>query len=237
MMSPDAKGKGEGQMTAELFLETGAGRAGRLGRHLEDGVPRPLNRPTTGWFRVQEATKKICVLGDPAVGKTSLIRRYALDCFDEGYLTTVGARILSRTQVLRFPGPSAELRLKLKIWEISGQNRHIELYPSYYLGAEGAVIVGDATRVETQVNLWKWIEGFRAAAGRVPIILLVNKTDLLDQVDFDLELMDDISREFGCPFRMSSARNGANVENVFRELAYHLAGRTPLTGQRRGRAC
>jgi len=236
-MSPDTKGNGAGRMAAELFLKDGGDGAG-LGRPFEGkGAPRTLDRHSTGWYRVLEATKKICVLGDPAVGKTSVIRRYALDCFDEGYLTTIGARVLNRTQVLRFPGQSAELRLHLKIWEISGQNRHLELYPSYYLGAEGAIIVGDATRVETQVNLWKWIEGFRAAAGRVPIILVVNKTDLMDETEFDLELMDEISHEFRCPFRMSSARNGANVDNVFRELAYQLAGRKPLSGPRRGRAC
>jgi Ras-related protein Rab-6A len=175
-----------------------------------------------------DVAKKICVLGDPAVGKTSLIRRYAFDSYDDTYTTTVGARILNRTQVLRYPERGVELRLKFRIWEVSGQNRHAELYPAYYRGADGAIVVGDATRVETQVNMWKWIEGFRAAAGRVPIILLLNKSDIAQKGDLDEGLMDDISREFGCPFRTTSAREGSNVERVFREMAFRMIGRRTL---------
>jgi Ras-related protein Rab-6A len=175
-----------------------------------------------------DVAKKICVLGDPAVGKTSLIRRYAFDSYDDTYTTTVGVRILNRTQVLRYPERGVELRLKFRIWEVSGQNRHTELYPAYYRGADGAIVVGDATRVETQVNMWKWIEGFRAAAGRVPIILLLNKSDIAQKGDLDDGLTDEIAREFGCPFRVASAREGSNVERVFREMAFRLIGRNAV---------
>lgn len=195
------------------------------------GIPAPragMRDLLTGWHAVLEASKKICVLGDPAVGKTSLIRRYALDCFDDTYVTTVGARVLNRTQVLQYPERGVELRLRFRIWEVSGDNRHLELYRAYYRGADGAIVMGDATRLESQINMWKWIEGFRAAAGRVPIILLLNKTDIAQSTDVDEGLMDEISREFGCPCRFTSAREGSNVDRVFRELAHRLAGRRSL---------
>ena len=191
----------------------------------------------TGLHTLLEASRKICVLGDPAVGKTSLIRRYALDSFDESYTTTVGARVLTRTQMLQYPDQGVELRLRLRIWEVSGQNRHLELYPAYYRGADGALVVGDATRPESQANLWKWIEGFRSAAGRVPVILLLNKTDIVSSGEPDQRSLDDISHEFGCPCRVASARDGTNVDRVFRELAYRLVGRKFLSEEKMTNAC
>jgi small GTP-binding protein len=190
----------------------------------------------TGWYAVLETNRKICVLGDPAVGKTSLIRRYALDCFDESYVTTVGARILNRTQVLRYPERGIELRLRFHIWEISGQNRHLELYPAFYRGADAAIVVGDATRMESQVNMWKWIEGFRAEAGRVPMLLLLNKADIMSPDEVDGRFLDEISHEFGCPYRMASARDGTNVERAFRELAYRLVDRKYFPSRRKPNA-
>jgi len=224
MMAPYAHGKALGAGATEM-IDGADARHGLLERHDRLAPRSGMRELLTGWHSVLEATRKICVLGDPAVGKTSLIRRYALDSFDESYTTTVGARILNRTQVLQYPERAVELRLRFRIWEISGQNRHLELYPAYYRGADGAIIVGDAARLDTQVNLWKWVEGFRAAAGRVPIILLLNKTDITQPDDIDHRLLDEISREFGCPLRLTSARDGTNVDRVFRELAYRLVGR------------
>ena len=237
MMAPYPKGKALGAGTMELTEKAGPeGHRGLLEHH---GQPEPrsgMRELLTGWYGILEATKKICVLGDPAVGKTSIIRRYALDYFDDAYTTTVGARILTRTQVLQYPERAVELRLNLRIWEISGQNQHLELYPAYYRGAEGAIVVGDAARLDTQVNLWKWIQGFRSAAGRVPMILLVNKTDITESDEIDHRLLDDISREFGCPYRMTSARDGTNIASVFRELAYRLVGKKFFHMQRAGKA-
>jgi small GTP-binding protein len=219
-MAPLAEGIPAGEPGyAKPFTPDGARKIAPL-------PPHPAFREhLNGWHAVLQATKKICVLGDPGVGKTSIIRRYALDSFDETYVTTVGARILNRTQVLKYPERGVELRLQYRIWEVSGQNQHLELYPAYYRGAEGAIVVGDATRVETQINMWKWIESFRAAAGRVPIILLLNKTDLSQSEEVDARLLDEISREFGCPCRQTSARDGTNVDRVFRELAGRMVNR------------
>lgn len=226
-MAPRSRGKAALSGAAEL---EGAAEGG-MGPPEGPGGAAPrtgLRDLLTGWHAVLESSKKICVLGDPAVGKTSLIRRYALDSFEDTYVTTVGARMLNRTQVLQYPERGIELRLRFRIWEVSGDNRHLELYPAYYRGADGAIVVGDASRLESQVNMWKWIEGFRAAAGRVPIILLINKMDIAQAGEVDERMMDEISHEFGCPCRLASARDGSNVERVFRELAYRLAGRRSL---------
>jgi len=229
-----AKGLAMGEMAAGLAVRAGD----RPSRPRAAAAPRSRMRELlTGLHTLLEISKKICVLGDPAVGKTSLIRRYALDTFDENYTTTVGARVLTRTQMLQYPDQGVELRLRLRIWEISGQNRHLELYPAYYRGADGAIIVGDAARPESQVNLWKWIEGFRSAAGQVPVMLLLNKTDILAPGEFDHRLLDEMSQEYGCPCRVASARDGTNVDRVFRELAYRLIGRRSFSEGKMTNAC
>ena len=238
MMVPSARGTGmEPRAANAAQREAPAGEHHELHR-FERGMTFLSSRQLPRrWPAVLELTKKICVLGDSAVGKTSLIRRYAQDCFEENYKTTVGARVLWKTQVLSYPDRSLEVRLNLNIWEISGQNRHLGLYPAYYRGAEGAMVVGDAARLDTQVNLWKWIEGFRASAGRVPVILLVNKTDILDTDDFDFGFIDDLSREFDCPYRLASARTGESVARAFRELGHRLVGKKLASPLGRVSAC
>jgi small GTP-binding protein len=236
-MEPQMRDKGMGAK-AEGVRESGrsAEQDGEL-HSFETGIsPLPPPSLSLGLRTVMRATKKICVLGDPAVGKTSIIRRFALDCFDDVYTTTVGARILQKPIVLEYPEPSSQVWLNLRIWEISGQNRHLELYPAYYRGAEGALVVGDVARKDTQVNIWKWIEGFRAVAGRVPIFLLVNKTDIMEMETYDQDLVVKLSSEFGCPYRMVSAKTGANVESAFRELGDRLVGRNLIPSWRRGKA-
>jgi len=101
--------------------------------------------------------KKICLLGDPAVGKTSLIRRFIEDTFDENYISTIGTNVLSKLINLYFPETGETLRIKLLIWDIAGQKSISDIHASYYYGAEGALIVCDITRQDTLEHLPDWI--------------------------------------------------------------------------------
>ena len=171
-------------------------------------------------FKIPTIIRKICLLGDPGVGKTSLVYRLAAHRFDEFYVTTVGARVIKKTLVLRPPDFMTDVRVSLMIWEVRG---HHDLTPvdPYLRGADAAVVVGDAQRLDTQIDLWKWIERIRNVAGEVPVMMLVNKTDIMD-FSFDPELIEDLAGEYGCPIRMTSARTGINVDRTFKELAIQL---------------
>lgn len=113
--------------------------------------------------------------------------------------------------------------MTLLIWDILGQREHSRLHAIFYQGAEGAIAVCDLTRMDTVRNLRIWAESFRGVVGPVPLIFLVNKTDLLDPETFDQSEIKKISEEFSAPFLFTSAKSGENVELAFQSFANLLS--------------
>jgi small GTP-binding protein len=116
--------------------------------------------------------RKICLLGDGAVGKTSLIRRYVHDIFNDEYIMTIGTKVSKKNMDLDGK------ELTLMIWDILGQKEHTNLHSAYYKGAAGAIVVCDFTNKNSMEHLTKWIDDFRAVAGNVPVVIAVNKQDI-----------------------------------------------------------
>lgn len=168
-------------------------------------------------YKIPTLIRKVCLLGDPGVGKTSLVYRLAAHRFDEFYVTTVGARVLKKTLVLRPPDFLTDVRVKLIIWEVRGHHQLTPIDP-YLRGSDAAIVVGDAQRLDTQIDMWKWVERVRTVAGQIPVMMMVNKTDIMDY-SFDPELIEELAVEYGCPIRMTSARTGNNVDRAFVDLA------------------
>ncbi|MEM2870653.1 MAG: Rab family GTPase [Thermoplasmata archaeon] len=172
---------------------------------------------------VREVIKKICLLGDPAVGKTSLIRRYVFDMFDDKYITTIGTKVTKKTVVVPSKGGGGGVRITLLIWDILGQREYQRLHPVYYQGAEGALIVCDATRRETMGSLATWVTSFKNVVGNVPVVFLINKSDLVDMERFDKSEIEALSRQHGAPYMATSAKTGMNVEKAFMTVSEALA--------------
>ena len=93
--------------------------------------------------------RKVVMLGDPAVGKTSLVHKYVNDMFDDSYLSTIGAKPVKKVI------ERGEDVIILIIWDIAGHNYN--LHPAYYLGAKGALVVCDMTRLSTVDTIQSWI--------------------------------------------------------------------------------
>ena len=98
-------------------------------------------------------SKKVCLLGDFAVGKTSLVRRFVLNIFEDRYLSTIGVKVSRKTVVT--PGPGDLIELTLMLWDLAGSEEFDQVRASYLRGASGAVLVCDLTRPETQ---WDFAE-------------------------------------------------------------------------------
>jgi len=171
---------------------------------------------------VTRLIKKICILGDGAVGKTSLIRRYVHDVFDDKYLSTIGAKITKKVVTLKYHGAKPDVVLTLMIWDIAGQKDYNNVHPTYYQGAEGALVVCDITRKETLGNMSQWVESIYNVANKVPMVFLANKSDLKMQATFNENDMKNIAARFKSSFFLTSAKTGQNVEEAFSTIGREL---------------
>jgi small GTP-binding protein len=165
---------------------------------------------------MEEFVRKICICGDPSVGKTSLIRRFVVGQFDEKYISTLGT-VVSKKNILISDKDS---EVKLLIWDISGQEEFKRIHASAFRDATGAIIVCDVTRPETAENTYTWISNLFEFAGKeVPVIILTNKFDLAQT---QLNIVDNVKTILGnhqYPVYPTSAKTGHNVEMVFQTLA------------------
>jgi small GTP-binding protein len=162
--------------------------------------------------KMKRIMKKICLVGDPAVGKTSLIRRYVYDTFDDKYLYTIGAKITKKVMNIKYL--MHDVNLTLMIWDIEGQKGIGKAHSAYYRGADAAIIVCDVTMKETLENIPSWGDAVFKVTGEIPLVFLANKIDLPNKA-FDEEEIKDAASEFNAPYLLTSAKTGKNVENTF----------------------
>jgi small GTP-binding protein len=179
--------------------------------------------------------KKIVLLGDSAVGKTSLIRRYVFDQFEDKYITTIGSKVtMKEIKTIR----QKAVNLTFMIWDLIGTEGYKGLHARTLAGVHGAILVTDLTRKETLSNLEKyWIPFLIKVVGSVPMVFACNKFDLKDEFEFEPEELEDIASRytghFGeilpddmSPFYSTSAKVGNNVD-----IAFETLGQMVMTGK------
>ncbi len=155
-------------------------------------------------------TKKVVLIGDFSTGKTSLIRRYVENEFSDEYLTTIGVKI-SKKNVLE---------LQLMIWDIEGRTDVKTINTTYITGAHGLIVVADFTRKKTIENISTHIKECMEVVKNIPIVLAINKSDLVSESTID-EVLNELKLLFG-DIKMifnTSAKDGRNVENIFLNLS------------------
>jgi len=166
---------------------------------------------------------KVCLLGDGAVGKTSLIRRFVDDIFNDDYLLTIGTKATKKKLIIKKTNPKREYHLTLMIWDIMGQNSFRKiLHPIYLKGAKGAMLVCDLTRRETLDHLIDWIDSLNVEGRSIPSVFVANKSDLTDQHVFELAELEKVASANDSPFYTTSAKTGENVERAFSALGKNL---------------
>lgn len=174
-------------------------------------------------------SKKICMVGDFGVGKTSLIRRYVEGIFSDQYLSTVGVKISRKTVELEPLSESLHeqetvletVSLQLILWDLEGHTRFKSIAPSYLQGAKGALIVADVTRPETIDRLGEHVQLFLSVNPEGWAIIALNKADLLP-----LQKTEALLKNVECQgldrilsTHLTSAKTGKNANSIFEELA------------------
>lgn len=153
---------------------------------------------------------KLILLGDAGVGKTSIVNRRCYGKFDDKLAMTVG--VSSVSTLVQVSGRNIEL----KIWDTAGQEQYTALIPMFSRNSNVCVLVADATNPATLSNLAKWEDILHQSECNPPIIVAVNKTDLVTDMDSKIE---EISEEVMTRFSrvvFVSAKNGSGIDILFR---------------------
>lgn len=169
---------------------------------------------------LQRIKTKVCLVGEAAVGKTSLIRRFVLDEFDDRYITTLGAKVSKRE--VAFTTPDKErIQMDITVWDIMGEKGFRDLLKdAFFHGAKGVLAVADLTRYSTLRELDDWIQGVFKVVGDVPVVYAINKVDLKDEIMilYGEKEIGEATRAFSAPYFYTSAKTGENVDTLFRRL-------------------
>ena len=166
--------------------------------------------------------KKICILGDFGVGKTSLVRRHVLNLFSAEYRATLGVDIYKYRDDGVVAPDGKTVVLDEVFWDIEGSLELDNKLKAYLHGASGAVIVGDATRSETTEKIYKYAENFHSVLVGRPIVIALNKIDLVENRNGYREKMSELKESLDAPIFATSAATGDTVKDMFRCLANRI---------------
>lgn len=176
-----------------------------------------------------QVSKKVCLLGEFAVGKTSLVRRFVYDAFDDKYISTIGVKVSRKTVVV--PHEDEPIELNMMLWDLAGSEQFSRVRASYFRGAAGAVLVCDVTRTETLEGLLSYAQDLTRVCPKACFVVAGNKSDLVDEQQIALEDLEGaaaaIESATGCgsvPCYLTSALTGLDVETLFRRLAEMVTG-------------
>ncbi|MBD3255590.1 MAG: GTP-binding protein, partial [Candidatus Lokiarchaeota archaeon] len=167
---------------------------------------------------------KSIVVGDGGVGKTALTLRFSKGFFTEDYKMTIGVDFHVKTIQIDTE-EEGQIRVKLQIWDTGGQERFSSIRPMYYRGALGALLIFDLTSYESFQHLPQWIEEVRAnVKNEVPLLLVGNKSDLIEERAVSLEEINSFTDKFNLYYMETSAKTGEGVGDCFYILACLMVG-------------
>lgn len=160
---------------------------------------------------------KILIGGDGSSGKTTLLRRFVDDMFDESTIMTIGVDFFIKQ--MNFDGVTCALQL----WDLGGQEQFRHLISSYVMGARGALLLIDLTRMPEINSILEWVNIVRMHDLDLPIILVGSKLDLEEFIAIDDETALNIKDTFSMiDYVKTSSKTGHNVEKVFKMMAERL---------------
>ncbi|OLS12375.1 MAG: small GTP-binding protein [Promethearchaeota archaeon CR_4] len=172
---------------------------------------------------MQNHSFKILVAGEGGVGKTTLLHKYVTGTFMADTKMTIGVQFHLKTIIVD------NVVYSLNLWDLGGQDRFRFMLPSYVLGAKGALLLYDTTRIDTLASLEEWVGVCRTQDKNLPILLCGTKVDVLEDRSIPPELVKDYLE----PLKLFdllevSAKTGQNVERAFEILLHNITSIAPL---------
>jgi len=162
---------------------------------------------------------KIVFLGDQGVGKTSIIRRFMLDSFDENNSATIGVDLISKN--ITVDGKT----VRLNLWDTAGQERFRCLIPGYIRDSNVAIAVYDITRRDTFTNLQSWINDVKSQREDDVLLAIAGcKSDLESKREIPLQEGQKFAEDHKALFCEVSAKTGNNISAMFQQVVTQLLG-------------
>ncbi|CAF0782621.1 unnamed protein product [Didymodactylos carnosus] len=192
-------------------------------------MSRAQPRPANGAGPNRTCQFKMVLLGESAVGKSSLVLRFVKGQFHEYQESTIGAAFLTQTVCVD------DTTVKLELWDTAGQERYHSLAPMYYRGAQAAIVVYDITNPDTFSRAKVWVKELqRQAAPEIVIALAGNKADLSQKRQIEVQDAQTYAEENGLIFMETSAKTAMNVNDIFMAIAKKLPRPTDRNDSNKG---
>ena len=164
--------------------------------------------------KIKRKVIRITMLGDSAVGKTSLISQFLTQNFDENYLTTIGKDKLEKKVVMEDGN-----EIKVIIWDTAGQERFHSIATSTIKGSQGIVLTFDLTKKSTFKSLDAWLNDIKENSNEVPVVIFGNKCDLFEKYEVENEEAKKFAKDNNLQYFETSAKQNVNVQEGFNAIA------------------
>ncbi|MFX1283736.1 MAG: Rab family GTPase [Promethearchaeota archaeon] len=173
---------------------------------------------------------KIVLIGDGAVGKTSIRRRYMGEGFQTDFLATMGADFTYLENQID------EHEIKWQIWDLAGQPAFRSVMKAYFKGSMGALAVYDVSQPKTLEGIDSWVQEAQFHAGtfpELPVVLVGNKIDLREEIPNCVKTLNGFvkAKSLNAEFIETSAKTGENIPDAFTRLAHQIISKTSLEGE------
>lgn len=154
------------------------------------------------------------------MGKTSLVRRFVHNRFDDQYISTIGVKVSRKTVVI--PRQEDIVEVKLMVWDLAGSQEFNAVTASYIRGSSGALLVCDLTRPESLEHLARYQQDLSKIVPDAQTIVIANKMDLTAEHQLTEAEVAAYASQFNAPYYLTSAKVGDHVDGAFRQLAAKL---------------
>uniref|UniRef100_A0A3Q2DEN6 Ras-related protein Rab-23 n=1 Tax=Cyprinodon variegatus TaxID=28743 RepID=A0A3Q2DEN6_CYPVA len=173
-----------------------------------------------------EVAIKVVVVGNGAVGKSSMIQRYCKGIFTKDYKKTIGVDFLERQIVVN------DEEVLLMLWDTAGQEEFDAITKAYYRGAQACVLVFSTTDRESFQAIDSWREKVEAEVGNIPTVLVQNKIDLLEETVIKNEEAEALAKRLKLRFYRTSVKEDLNVnEGVFNTISGNVSNQSSSNGR------